>query len=111
MSFQLYIYIYIYIYNGILSPHEDGGEGRGGGLIFQDLWGVYLFIWTLGGLVHMGHMGGVTIRDFPGGGIPVPISCQIGKCSSIKVNLTNCHREVCKIKFYQIVTSDVLTSL
>ena len=30
---------------------------------------------------------------------------------SVKVNLTNCHREVCKIKFYQIVTSDVLTSL
>ena len=30
---------------------------------------------------------------------------------SVKVNLTNCHREVCRIKFYQIATSDVLTSL
>ena len=30
---------------------------------------------------------------------------------SVQVNLTNCHREVCRIKFYQIVTSDVLRSL
>ena len=30
---------------------------------------------------------------------------------SVKLNLTNCYREVCKIKFYHIVTSDVLTSL
>ena len=45
----------------------------------------------------MGDMGGVTIRDSLGR-TRVPISCQIGKCSSIKV-------------FYQIVTSDVLTSL
>ena len=30
---------------------------------------------------------------------------------SVKVNLANCHREVCRIKFYQIVTFDVLTSL
>ena len=27
------------------------------------------------------------------------------------MNLTNCHTEVCRIKFYQIVTSDVLISL
>ena len=45
------------------------------------------------------------------GWTPVPISCQTGKCRFIKVNLTNCHREVCRIKFYQIDTSDVLTSL
>ena len=51
----------------------------GGGVIFQDQWGgqgVRLFIWTVGGLLHMG---GVTILDFPGG-TPVPISCPIGKC-------------------------------
>ena len=30
---------------------------------------------------------------------------------SVKVNLTNCYREVCRIKFYQIATFDVLTSL
>ena len=29
----------------------------------------------------------------------------------VKVNLPNCHREACRIKFYQIVTSDDLTSL
>ena len=47
------------------QPHEDmGGGGEG---IFQDQLSVYLFIWTLGGLLHMGHMWGVTISDFPGG--------------------------------------------
>ena len=30
---------------------------------------------------------------------------------SVKVNLRNCHREVCRIKFYQIVVSDMLTSV
>ena len=30
---------------------------------------------------------------------------------SVKVNLINCHRGVCRINFYQIVTSDVLISL
>ena len=52
--------------------------------------------------------GGVTNRDFPGR-TPASISCPIAK--SVKVNLTNCHKEVCIIKFYQIVTSDVLASL
>ena len=37
--------------------------------------GVCLFLWTVGGLLHMG---GVTIRDFPGG-TPVPISYRIGQ--------------------------------
>ena len=36
----------------------------GWGFIFQGQWGVCLFTWTLGGLVHVG---GVTIRDFPVG--------------------------------------------
>ena len=62
-----------------------------------------------GGLLHMW---GVTIRDFPGG-TPVPISSPTSKhrTKSVKVCLINCHREVCRIKFYQIVTSDVLRSL
>ena len=57
-------------------------------------------------------MGGITIRDFPGG-TPVPISCQLANAEPkfVKANLTNCHREVRRIKFYQIITSDVLTSL
>ena len=105
----MYIYIYIYIYiHGILSPHEDGGGGCG--FIFQDQWGAFLFIWTLGGLLHMGHMEGVTIRDFPGGNSSTNFWPN-WQMQSIKVNLTNCHREVYRIKFYQIVTSDVLTSL
>ena len=46
-------------------------------------------------------MGGVTIRDFPGG-----THCQfLAQLASagpkfVEVNLTNCHREVCRIKFY-----------
>ena len=74
--------------------------------------GWYAFSYGQQGTPLYGTYGGVTIRDFPGG-TPVPISCPIGKwrTKSIKVNLTNCHREVCRIKFYQIVTSHVLTSL
>ena len=61
-----------------------------------------------GGTPSYGTYGGVRIRDFPGG-TAVPISCPIGKCrtKSIKVNLTNFHREICRTKFYLIVTSDV----
>ena len=64
------------------------------------------------GLLRMAHMRGVAIRDFPGW-TPVPISCPTGKCrtKSITVSLRNCHREVCRIKFYQIVASDVLAPL
>ena len=80
------------------------------GVIFQGQWGVCFFICQMGrGLLYMG---GIPIRGFPGE-TPVPISCPISKArpKSAKVNLTNCHREICRIKFYQIVTSDVLTSL
>ena len=96
-----------YDYCGTLSPNEDGESffrasgGRGG---------VCFFIWQMGrGLLYMG---GIPIRGFLGE-TPVPISCPISKArpKSAKVNLTNCHREICRIKFYQIVTSDVLTSL
>ena len=51
---------------------------------------------------------GISLR-----GTPVPISCQLANAEPkfVKANLTNCHREVRRIKFYQIITSDVLTSL
>ena len=57
--------------HGILSPYKDGEEG----FIVQSQWAVCLFIWTVGKLLRMG---GVSIRDFPGG-TPVPISCPTGK--------------------------------
>ena len=79
-------------------PHEDGR-----GCTFQGQWGFY----SRGTLSYETY-GGVTIRDFPGGNAD-PISYPIGKCrtKSIKVNLTNFHREIYRIKFYVIVTSDV----
>ena len=71
--------------------------------------GVCLFLWTVGGLLHMGE---VTIRDFPGGlQYQFPTELVNGGPMSVKVNLTNCHREVRRIKFYQIVTPDLLTTL
>ena len=89
----------------ILSPDEDGR-----GVIFQGQWGgVCFFIWTMGGLLYMGESQiGISL-----GGTPVPISGPLANAGpkSVTVNLTNCHREICKIRFYQIVTSDVLTSL
>ena len=71
--------------------------------------GVYLFLWPVGGLLHMGR---VIMRDFLGG-TPVPISYPTGQCRTqvCKSELTNYHREVCRIKFYQTATSDVLISL
>ena len=64
------------------------------------------------GLLCMGHMGesqlGISL-----GGLQYQFLAQLANAGpkSVKVNLTDCHREVCKVKFYQIVTSDVLTSL
>ena len=56
--------------------------------------------------------GGVRIKYFPGG-LQYQFLTQLANAGpkSVKLNLTNCDREVCKIKFYYIVTSDVLTSL
>ena len=84
-------------------PMEDRG------LIFQSHWGVSLFIWTVGWLLHMG---GLTIRISPWG-LQYQFLAQLANTGpkSVKVNLTNYHREVCWIKFYQLVTYDVLTSL
>ena len=57
-------------------------------------------------------MGGVTIRDSLGG-LQYQFLAQLANAGpkTVQVNSTNCHREVCKIKFYQIVTSDVILSL
>ena len=56
--------------------------------------------------------GGVIIRDSLGG-LQYQFLAQLANAGpkSVEVNLTNCHREICRIKFYQIATSDVLTSL
>ena len=88
--------------HGILSPMKMGG------FIFQGQWGVCLFLWAVGGLLQME---GITIRDFPGR-LQYKFLVQLANAGPkfVKVNWANCHREVCRIKFYQIVTSDVLTS-
>ena len=57
-------------------------------------------------------MGGVTIRDSLGR-LQYQFLAQLANAGrkSVEVNLKNCHREICRIKVYQIVTSEVLTSL
>ena len=70
-----------------------------GRFFFQGQLGVYVFIWTT-------SYEGVIFRDYSRR-TPPPFSCPIGKCrvQVLKVNLTN-HREVCRTKFYQILTSN-----
>ena len=55
-------------------------------------------------------MGGVGVSL---GGLQYQFLTQLANAGpkSVKVNLTNSHREVCRIRFYQTATSDVLTSL
>ena len=55
-------------------------------------------------------MGGVGVSL---GGLQYQFLTQLANAGpkSVKVNLTNYCREVCRIKFYQIATSDVLTYL
>ena len=86
----IYIYyIYAYIYYIILSPHEDGGwvhfsEPVGGGLLFHmDNGGISLY-------------GGVTMRDFRGG-LHYQFLAELANTGpkSVKVNQTNCRKEVC----------------
>ena len=83
--------------------------GRGGGLLFRasggsvfsyGQWG-HSFIWGKSQL-------GISL-----GGPQYQFLAQLTNAgpNCVKVNLTNCHREVCRIKFHQTVTSDVLTSL
>ena len=95
--------------HGILPPMKiQGGEGLGG-LICQCQWrSVFsygqwgnFFIWEKSQL-------GISL-----GGLQYQFLTRLANAGpkSVKVNLTNCHREVYRIKFYQIATSDVLTSL
>ena len=85
--------------------------GRGGeGVIFLGQWGVCFFIWTMGILLHKG---GDSQLGISLGGLQYQFLAQLAKAGpkSVKASLTNRHREACKIKFYQTVTSDVLPSL
>ena len=75
-------------------PLKMGGD-------FSGLVGVCLFLWTVGGPLHGGGVGSSQFLTQLANAGP----------KSVKVNLPNSHRKVCKIKFSQIVTSDVLTSL
>ena len=94
------------------SPPMKIGEGGGGsffsasgGLSFHmDMGGEYFFIWR--------YASYETKLGISLGGLQYQFLAQLanGRPKSVKVNLTNCHREVCTIKFYQIVTYDVLTS-
>ena len=89
--------------HGILSPNENGR------FTFQGQWGVCFFLWTMGGLLYMGESQlGISL-----GGLQYQYLAQLANTGpkSVKVNLTNCHGEICKTEFYKIVTSDVLTSL
>ena len=90
--------------HAILSPMKMGP----GDVTFQGQWGSACSYRQWGNPSY----GGATIRDFPSG-TPVPISYQLANAGPkfVKKSLTNCHREVCRIKFYQIATSDVLKSL
>ena len=86
-------------------PMKIGGRG----VIFQGQWGSVFsygqwgdsFIWGESQL-------GISL-----GGLQYQFLTQLANAGprSVKVNLTNCHRKVCRIKFYQNATSDVLTSL
>ena len=63
------MYIYISIYMVSPRPIKTGG----GGVFFRTRGGYALSYGHWEGLLHMGHMAGVT-RGFPGGGL-VPIYC------------------------------------
>ena len=66
----------------VLSPNEDGW------LYFSGPVGISLFLWTFGGLLHMGG-GGISL-----GGLQYHFLTQLANAGpkSVKVNLTNCHR-------------------
>ena len=106
---DIYIYIYIYIYiHGNLFPHPPWRWGVG--LFFRtsevstfsyEHWGDS-FIWGIWGESQLR----ISLR-----GTPVPISCQIGKCRSIKVNLPNCHREWNFIKWSPLMSLHLCDNL
>ena len=80
------------------------------GVHFSGPVGACFFIWTMGGdsIIWGKSQLGISLGE-----LQYQFLAQLANAGpkSVKVNLTNCRREVCKIKFYEIVTSDVLTSL
>ena len=77
--------------------------GGGGGAYFSGPVKVCLFLWTVGE-VQLGIFLGRLQYQFL-------TQLTNAEPKSVKLNLTNCYKEVCRIKFYQIATSDVLISL
>ena len=77
-------------------------EGGGGGVFFRASEGLP-FLWTVGEVqlgIFLGRLQYQFLTQLTNAGP-----------KSVKLNLTNCYKEVCRIKFYQIATSDVLISL
>ena len=76
---------------------------EGGGGYFSGPVKVCLFLWTVGEVqlgIFLGRLQYQFLTQLTNAGP-----------KSVKLNLTNCYKEVCRIKFYQIATSDVLISL
>ena len=89
----IYIYIfiiYMHIYIILSSPHMK----MGGGFIFQSQWGGGLLFHMDNGGISL--YGGVTMRDFRGG-LHYQFLAELANAGpkSVKVNLTNCRKEVC----------------
>ena len=83
-----------------------GMRGKGG-CHFSGSAGVCLFLWLVGDSFIWGESQlGISLGRFR-----YQFLTQLANAGpkSVKVNSTNSHREVCRIKFYQIATSDVLT--
>ena len=81
---------------------------RSWGFIFQGQWGSAFSYGQWGDSIIWGKSQlGISLGE-----LQYQFLAQLANArpKSVKVNLTNCRREVCKIKFYEIVTSDVLTS-
>ena len=90
-------------------PMKMGGWWGGRGVIFQGQWG-YAFLYGQWGDFYIW---GESQLGISLGGLQYQFLAQLANAGpkSVKVNLTECHREVCRIKFFQIATSDVLTFL
>ena len=90
--------------HGILSPYKDGGVGGGGSLFRASGRSAFLYGQWGNSFVWGESQLGISL-----GGFQYQFLAQLANAGpkSIEV-LTNCHREVCTIKF---VASDVLTSL
>ena len=75
-------------------PHEDRGE------TFQDQWGFCFFIWTMrDSFIWEESQLGISL-----GGLQYQFLAQLANAGpkSVKVNLTNYHREFCKSNFIKL---------